>query len=243
VALGSRGVHLVARGDGKKMSAFVSMLESMLAAQAKSAAEQKQRILADASTEKGPSAEDFSIVVGAHTLAHLAKVFHPKVENDQLRFDLMTDSPNLMVVVGAVGVLSAVAIPAFMKYMRKSKTTEATAGMKHVYDGARAYYLEHGKMPKPIATTPPLGACCGQPEGECAAGSIDWKAWKDLGFSVDGASRYSYELDANATGFTARAIGDLDCDGVYSTFELAAAVSPDGVVKGAAGIYKENELE
>ena len=43
--------------------------------------------------------------------------------------------------------------------------------------------------------------------------------------------------------FTARAVGDLDCDGTYSTFEFAGRVLPDGSLRGAEGIYKNLELE
>ena len=46
--------------------------------------------------------------------------------------------------------------------------------------------------------------------------------------------------------FTARAVGDLNCNGVYSTFErVGRGVVEEGrlVVVGGGGIYVENELE
>ena len=46
----------------------------------------------------------------------------------------------LMIVVAIIGVLAAVAIPAFTKYIAKSKTSEAKTFVKRIYDGARAYY-------------------------------------------------------------------------------------------------------
>jgi type II secretory pathway pseudopilin PulG len=243
VSMGPHHARLLAFGDGKKMAAFVTMLESMLASQVKAMSEQRQRILAEASTTKGPSAEEFGVVFGSHSLAYIASVFHPKVEGNELRFELSYESSNIMPVVTVVGILSAVAVPAFMKYMRKAKTTEATQGIKRIYDGARAYYLEHHKMPRSVPLTPGEAECCKSGAGECPAGSVDWKAWKDLGFSVDGPTHYAYALDADATGFTARAIGDLDCDGIYSTFEIAGAAMPDGTLKGSQGIYKNQELE
>src|SRR5687768_14349046 len=48
----------------------------------------------------------------------------------------------LMIVVAIIGVLAAVAIPAFMKYIRKSKTTEAVENIKKIYEGARSYFDE-----------------------------------------------------------------------------------------------------
>src|SRR3954468_22597286 len=53
----------------------------------------------------------------------------------------------LMIVVAIIGVLAAVAIPAFMKYIRRSKTTEATMNLRKMYDGAVAYYVaEHSDV-------------------------------------------------------------------------------------------------
>ena len=56
---------------------------------------------------------------------------------------------------------------------------------------------------------------------------------------------YTYEasgLDNNAV-FTARAVGDLDCDGVYSTFELVGRVSSDGRFMGEDAFYIDQEDE
>src|SRR3954469_19423401 len=53
----------------------------------------------------------------------------------------------LMIVVAIIGVLAAVAIPAFMKYIRRSKTTEATMNLRKMYDGAVAHYVaEHSDV-------------------------------------------------------------------------------------------------
>jgi hypothetical protein len=55
--------------------------------------------------------------------------------------------------------------------------------------------------------------------------------------------RYEYEVAADGRSFSARALGDLDCDGVYSTFEMVGDVAPDGTVTGASGMFQQNELE
>ena len=47
-----------------------------------------------------------------------------------------------MVVVVILGVLAAVAIPAFMKYLSNAKTTEARIQIEKITMGARAYYLD-----------------------------------------------------------------------------------------------------
>src|SRR5262245_15773114 len=171
----------------------------------------------------------------------------------------------LMVVVAIIGILAAVAIPAFMRNARKAKTVEATTNVKKLYDGARAYYEEERnargsivpiakQFPvSPAATNPALNACCGQAGQKCdpavAAEKNAWSdpSWSALKFSMDDPHYYSYMYVGSGTGtnsqFTARANGNLDCDAVYSTFEMTGQIAADGVVTGQAGMYSNNELE
>ncbi len=46
----------------------------------------------------------------------------------------------IMIVVVIIGILSAVAVPAFLKFIRKSKTSEASVNIKAIGDGAVAYF-------------------------------------------------------------------------------------------------------
>ena len=45
----------------------------------------------------------------------------------------------LMIVVAIIGILAAVAIPAFMKYIRRSKTVEATMNVRKLFDSSVSY--------------------------------------------------------------------------------------------------------
>src|SRR5438128_11860312 len=78
----------------------------------------------------------------------------------------------LMIVVAIIGILAAVAIPAFMKYIRRSKTTEATMNIRKLYDSTVSYHAaEHAasdgsilnrQFPAAQAATPTVNACCAQ---------------------------------------------------------------------------------
>ena len=167
----------------------------------------------------------------------------------------------LMIVVAIIGILAAVAIPAFMKYIRKAKTAEATQGVKKIYEGARTYYMEEavtrgGKMPPKqfptndgtLVQAPAQNACCGQDGDKCTPDPALWTAtWNQLAFSMDDPHYFTYYYQAEGTqndsSFTAGAEGNLDCDAVYSTFEMTGSVQTDGSVTGGAGIYRNNELE
>lgn len=122
-----------------------------------------------------------------------------------------------------------------------AKTAEARELLKKLHDGARQYYLDTpqpgpepvpAQFPSPsVGPTPPLGACCKQ-GGTCRPESAQWMhpTWEALHFSVDDPHHYSYEyiVEDKFSSFRARAYGDLDCDGVYSTFELTGSLN-DGV--------------
>jgi type II secretory pathway pseudopilin PulG len=161
-----------------------------------------------------------------------------------------------------LGILAAVAIPAFMKNSRKAKNSEATINVKKLYEGARSYWEEEAygrgglaaaprqfpNTPSP-ATAPALGSCCAQPGGKCAPDVSLWTdpSWQALKFSMDDPHYYSYTFESSGTDlssqFSARANGDLDCDGMFSTFEMVGSIQPDGTVTGASGFFKDMALE
>ena len=164
----------------------------------------------------------------------------------------------LMIVVAIIGILSAVAIPAFMKYIAKSKTTEAKQFTKKIYDGARAYYMEERsalgniagdvqprQFPDTVALTP--AAPCGV--DKCAPDPTLWTndSWKALQFSVDDPHYYAYEFIASGTRadavFTARANGNLDGDALFSTFEMYDTIDSEGNPSGNSVVASENDLE
>jgi type IV pilus assembly protein PilA len=171
----------------------------------------------------------------------------------------------LMIVVAIIGILAAVAIPAFMKYIKKSKTTEASQFVKKIYDGARVYYMDNNTKrgainPQPSQFPAEVGAwtaeagCCanGGDNEKCAPQSAQWDtpSWKALKFSVDDPHYYAYnylspQVSGDGANYTSLARGDLDCDDTFSTFSMFGKIASsmgDGPV-GSAAISREDELE
>jgi len=129
----------------------------------------------------------------------------------------------LMIVVAIIGILAAVAIPAFMKYIKKAKTTEATTHVQKIYLGARTYWMDRN-VPEgqiladspqfPTANGAAAGAgagltvdvnCCASGFGtteKCQPQPSLWDsggpgglAWKALKFSMDDPHYYGYQYD------------------------------------------------
>src|SRR5215468_9840781 len=131
-----------------------------------------------------------------------------------------------MIVVAIVGILSSVAIPAYVRYIRRSKTTEPLMNIRKMYDSAIVYFNgEHSDstgsiLPRQFPTTTRLTPinCCVFPSGKCTPSFTYWtaKTWQALHFSVDDPFYYNYAFITSGTDtaakFTAQAIGDLTCD-------------------------------
>ena len=150
----------------------------------------------------------------------------------------------LMIVVVILGILAAVAIPAFTRYVKRSKTSEAQGNIAKIYQGQLTYYqrnLERGGTLFVNASALPATA----PGSAKFPANVDqWNAnsdWANIGFSLDSAHYYQYTSPGGATGFTARATGNLDGDGTYSTFERTGTYS-NGEIQGSQ-ILISNELE
>jgi type IV pilus assembly protein PilA len=171
----------------------------------------------------------------------------------------------LMVVVAIIGMLAAIAIPAFMKNARKAKTSEATVHIRQIYGASRSYIFEERaargqagvstlppQFPEAIGITPGT-TCCAGPGMKCIPSPADWApaSWQVLHFDMTDPHYYRYAYDSTGAAgaglgsrFTARALGDLNCDGVFSTYEMVGVWSDvDHDVHGSAGVYANNPLE
>lgn len=164
----------------------------------------------------------------------------------------------LMIVVAIVGLLASIAVPSFVHYIAKARSTEARMHVEKIYNGARIYWLEPQSLPGVVGTLPaqfpvsqaatPAIRCCvtgGGPGGRCAPDAAQWQAptWVGVHFSMDDPHYYQYEFTSSANEFTARAIGDLDCDGLTSSYSMVGRVDPSNGVFGLAALSRRDELE
>lgn len=166
----------------------------------------------------------------------------------------------LMIVVAIIGILAAVAIPAFVKYLRKAKTVEATESLDKLNAGAKSYFqVDHynstgdilAKQFPSSATATPSGSnpCCNSATTpKCAPNAAQWDTagWRELHFQLADSHYFWYTWTASGTGkvalYTAAANGDLDCDGTPSAYSFLGSIDNEfGVV--AKGPIVDNEIE
>ena len=179
----------------------------------------------------------------------------------------------LMIVVAIIGILAAIAIPAFVNYVKRSKTSEAGANLKSLFTGAAAYY-ERENWSQGLVTPGNAAAASthctvdtAAPAGNWAVNSpsdqkhvVSWAAQSDsystLNFGPADPLYFIYsvtEIPGGGTGtcgnvisipiYTFEANGDLDDDGTDSTFALEVGSNADNALYRAPGINRTDALE
>lgn len=166
-----------------------------------------------------------------------------------------------MIVVAIVGILAAIAVPAFSRYVKRSRGAEAVGHLNKIWVGAAAYYnADHADSDGRLAPKQfPTGSapwesdteCACHPAGRCplTASSFADPIWRSLGFAISQPYLFmpGYTggpgLGTNAS-FTAMAKADLDCDGVLWTLQRFGSIdSMNGDVTGQRTAYVFNEGE
>lgn len=162
------------------------------------------------------------------------------------------------VLVGGVcviGILAAIAIPAFIKFVNRGKTAEAATQLDSMFQSASSYYITEHPDPSGVVEHCSLDPATTRNTPSDRKTSLPGPlsdSLDTLGFTTSELYFYQYEIVAepsrcgigpNQPVYTFRAYGDLDADGTRSTFELFVGSDPDNQLRRDGPIRITNELE
>jgi prepilin-type N-terminal cleavage/methylation domain-containing protein len=165
----------------------------------------------------------------------------------------------LMITVAILGILAAIAIPAFTAYMARAKTSEATSNLNLMFKSAATYYA--GDMGGKAVTSSITGYCTVDDAGPRPPTPSSAKqpfdatgdaAFEALHFKIADFVYYSYGLSSAGPGcshsgsetlYTFYANGDLDEDTDLSTFEITGGSDVANLFYHSRGLYIFKETE
>ena len=173
----------------------------------------------------------------------------------------------LTILVGVMGLLGVLSWSAVAQVSGHAVASEAEVRLAILFRSSASYFSQEMVKPDgtPIApqfprshgATPAMGTCCRATDGLCRPGgsgagayaNAQWDdpTWQALNFAISDPHYLSYRYESSglrsAARFRASAHGDLDCDGVFSTFERTGMVTSDLNIQGSRGISRRQPTE
>ncbi|MBY0401362.1 prepilin-type N-terminal cleavage/methylation domain-containing protein [Myxococcota bacterium] len=150
----------------------------------------------------------------------------------------------LMIVVAIIGILAAIAIPNFLRFQLKSKSSEGKVNIAAIRTAEESYLAEFGSYVAAVAH-PAAGipGASKQPLGVVAPGAN----FDQLGWGPEGNVFFQYAVRTNAVGapnaYTITAEADIDVDtviqgwGYYKPDPAGVLIAPVAATCAATGVW------
>ncbi|HIM02270.1 MAG TPA: prepilin-type N-terminal cleavage/methylation domain-containing protein [Myxococcales bacterium] len=144
----------------------------------------------------------------------------------------------LMIVVAIIGILAAIAIPNFVRFQLKAKTSEGKVNLAAIRTAEEAYFSEFGSYVAAAASPGTNGSTAKVSfvdSGTVAAGNFD-----TIGWAPEGQVFFNYEVVVNGAAYVASAGADIDGNGTDQSWgyvQAGTATTPP-VVVGTLGLVK-----
>jgi type IV pilus assembly protein PilA len=150
----------------------------------------------------------------------------------------------LMIVVAIIGILAAIAIPNFVRFQLRAKSSEGKMNLAAIRTAEEGYFAEFGTYVAaavaPVA--PAVPSSVKQAFIETATPGADFNT---IGWAPEGEVYFQYAValaGAGSNDYTADALADIDADGTpqnwgYARTTNAAVPVVAGLAGGCAGAW------
>ena len=142
----------------------------------------------------------------------------------------------LMIVVAIIGILAAIAIPNFLRFQLKSKSSEGKVNVAAIRTAQESYLAEFGvyvSAPASPAAVPTTKVPFVDVGGTNAA------SFNTLGWAPEGQVFFQYATTAGTgtqgSAYTISAAADIDADGVNQNWGYVKPVT--GTTAGIGGVH------
>jgi len=148
-----------------------------------------------------------------------------------------------VVAVPAIGIVVVLGVYGTRKYVANAKTAEAKNVLGQIAKDAVIAFegeddngrVRHRLCPSARASVPADRSLVSGRKYQSASGEWDVDRTRNAGFAclkfeMITPQYFQYEYEATSKGFIARAHGDLDGDGIFSTFEIQGQIVGDRLV-------------
>ncbi len=140
--------------------------------------------------------------------------------------------------VPVIGILAAIAIPAFLRYIKQSKVAESTSITRMISNAAISHYAEH-------CVFPPSAAPSGDvPQGGAkVVTNFSGKGWDELRL-VDSEPKYfAYHTENEANVYRIFAVTDFTAGDAQHTLQVDLSGDPATCEAVVSGDFVTNEFE
>ena len=142
----------------------------------------------------------------------------------------------LMIVVAIIGILAAIAIPNFLRFQLKAKSSEAKTNLAAIRTAEESYFAEYGSFVSALPS--PAALDNNQKTDFSNAPNGNGKGFDRIGWSPEGQVYFNYSVNTNLgtdDEFTAAAHADIDNDTDPQYWGYRKGATEDGKSHGGYG--------
>lgn len=145
----------------------------------------------------------------------------------------------LMIVVAIIGILAAIAIPNFLRFQLKAKSSEGKVNIAAIRTAEEAFNAEFGTYVGVLLQNPAIASIGPSKQVFVATAVPAGGEFETLGWAPEGQVYFSYAVNylpapATVSAYTISATADIDGDGADQSWGYVKPVS--GTTAGIAGI-------